>query len=92
MITKVQLDSAVSRMENKLDSRFNSKLEALKENFNSQFKNLETKNTSPGVGIISREQSTNLNQENLEEKIDSLETRVLALENILKGLISDDNN
>lgn len=85
MITKVQLDAAIAKSEERMEAKMNAKMEAMKENFMSQVK------ASSGYGVASSaSESRETDEEYREMKgdIDGLRQRVNALEEILKVLVS----
>lgn len=88
MITKAQLDAAISRSEEKMEAKTNFKLEALKEHIAVQMKDWPVKNRSYGKsGLESGERiELDFEREKIEQEILRLQNRVTVLEDILKSL------
>lgn len=90
MITKAQLDAAISKTEEKMESKMNFKIEALKEHVAVQMKDWPVKNRSYGKSDLESGERIELDfeREKIEQEIQRLQNRVAALEDILKILVS----
>jgi uncharacterized protein YicC (UPF0701 family) len=92
MITKAQLDTAISKAEEKMETKTNFKIEALKEHIFNQMKDWPAKNRSYGKsGLESGERiELDFEREKIEQEILHLQNRVAVLEEILRPLASGD--
>jgi hypothetical protein len=92
MITKAQLDAAISKSEEKMETKTNFKIEALKEHVLNQMKDWPVKNRSYGKsGLESGERiELDFEREKIEQEIQHLQNRVAILEEILKSLTLGD--
>lgn len=92
MITKAQLDAAISKSEEKMETKTNFKIEALKEHLSNQMKDWPVKNKSYGKsGLESGERiELDFEREKIEQEVLHLRNRIAALEEILKPLASEE--
>ncbi|MDD3190844.1 MAG: hypothetical protein PHI66_04115 [Candidatus Pacebacteria bacterium] len=87
MITKANLDTALAKLEDKIERKTNLRLEQLRDQLGGEIKNLEAKNEAAET-LASREEGLpddwKDSFEKLAEEIKSMKIRIVALEEIAK--------
>jgi len=90
MITKANLDTALARLEDKIERKISLRLEQMRDQLGGEIKNLEAKNQATET-LASREEglpdSWQESCKELAEEVKSMRIRIAALEEIARERI-----